>query len=163
MGAFLDWTTTQLQTGTECSCCNGLNILSTDLVAVMWIFITFQVRQHSVLQWKRNSSDTESLSSHSQLVQTPLPRSSLWHWRLRWLPGWAVWCCKYFWHFCHILFTDPAKKLILNNFERFVLENIEIWRTIISDWVVVGGSSVHVVHFEVEVLNFDIDTFGRMQ
>ena len=61
------------------------------------------------------------------------------------------------------MFTDPAKKLILNNFERFVLENIEIWRTIISDWVVVGGSSVHVVHFEVEVLNFDIDTFGRVQ
>ena len=54
------------------------------------------------------------------------------------------------------MFTDPSKKLVLNNFERFVVENIEIWRTIVSDWVVVGGSSVHVVHFEVEFLNFDI-------
>ena len=92
MGAFLDWTTTQLQTGTECSCCNGLNIISTDLVVAMWIFILCQDGQHSILQWKRNSSDTESLSSHSQLVQTPLPRSSLWHRRLRWLPGWAGLC-----------------------------------------------------------------------
>ena len=93
------------------------------------------------------SVGTNTFTSEFTLIQTPSMVARV---------SWAVWCCKYFWHFRHILFTDPSKKLVLNNFERFVVENIEIWRTIISDWVVVGGSSVHVVHFEVEFLNFDI-------
>ena len=39
-----------------------------------------------------------------------------------------------------------TRLLHYNNFERFVLENINIWRTVIEDWVRVGD--VLVVHYE---------------
>ena len=39
-----------------------------------------------------------------------------------------------------------TRLLHYNNFERFVLENIYIWRTVIEDWVRVGD--ILVVHYE---------------
>ncbi len=39
-----------------------------------------------------------------------------------------------------------TRLLHYNNFERFVLENIHIWRTVIEDWVRVGD--ILVVHYE---------------
>ena len=42
--------------------------------------------------------------------------------------------------------VNKTRLLHYNNFERFVLENIHIWRTIIEDWVRVGD--ILVVHYE---------------
>ena len=39
-----------------------------------------------------------------------------------------------------------TRLLHYNNFERFVLENINIWKTVIEDWVRVGD--ILVVHYE---------------
>ena len=46
-----------------------------------------------------------------------------------------------------ILNADKNKvHLSFYNFERFTLENLNIWKTTIEDWITVG--EVHVVHYE---------------
>ena len=46
---------------------------------------------------------------------------------------------SYFWE-------EKEVRLPLHNFERFTLENVNIWRTTIEDWITLG--EVHVVHYE---------------
>ena len=48
---------------------------------------------------------------------------------------------------------DPAR------FAKFALEHLEVWRDIITDWVVVGGARVRVVHYE----DFLRDKMGQLR